>query len=63
MYSFYFQALSVELGLIENFPTAVHHQSRLGAILGIIKYKVHIYNTIQILRPFCQDAMYIYSKY
>ena len=34
MSNFYIQAFSVKLGLIENFPTAVHHQSRLGAMLG-----------------------------
>ena len=34
MYSFTIQAFSIKLGLLENFPTAVHHQSRLGAILA-----------------------------
>merc|ERR1711953_186684 len=28
------EAFSVKLGLIENFPPAVHHQSRLGAMLA-----------------------------
>ena len=28
------QAFSVKLGLTENFPSSVHHQSRLGTMLG-----------------------------